>query len=62
MKGQTVGESYQQLLNGLIEMQQLGGGGFVIRNAQKGSKRLKQNQLLYVLIGDPAIQPLEPMH
>ncbi len=60
MQGQTVGRAYQQLLNGLIELQNTQSGDFVIRDQQKQQKRHPQNRLLYVIIGDPALQPLEP--
>ena len=46
MNGLTVGEAYQRLLNALVAE-----GGI-----QPGA-----NPLLYVVIGDPALQPLEKM-
>ncbi|MFP6674651.1 MAG: hypothetical protein VB878_06200 [Pirellulaceae bacterium] len=60
MNGQTVGQAYQQLLNGLIELQGTKSGGFVISNS-KQQQRPPQNRLLYVVIGDPALQPLEKL-
>ena len=58
-KGQTVGQAYQQLLNGLIDYYQTESGGFVITDEQKKQQRVPQNRLLYVIIGDPALQPME---
>lgn len=55
-QGQTVGQSYQQLLNALIALTQLQPQDFVIRDVKQ--RRIPQNRLLYVLIGDPALQPL----
>ncbi len=57
MEGQTVGQAYQQLLNALIDFQQTKAGEFVISEDQTASRNLPQNRLLYVLIGDPALQP-----
>ncbi len=62
MKGETVGQSYQELLNGLIDLQQMKAGGFVIDDKQKKSKRHPQNLLLYVVIGDPALRPLAKLN
>ncbi len=60
LDGQTVGQAYQQLINGLIDLQGTKSGEFTISEEQKTSKRLPQNRLLYVVIGDPALQPMEP--
>jgi hypothetical protein len=46
MNGLTVGEAYQRLLNALIA---------------EGGVQPGANRLLYVVIGDPALQPLEKM-
>ena len=54
LQGQTVGEGYQQLLNGLIMLSGAKSGDFVIREPDK---RPAQNLYLYVVIGDPALQP-----
>lgn len=58
LNGQTVGEGYQQLINGLISTQNVSTGGFVIREA---SKSPPQNLFLYVVIGDPALRPFAGM-
>ncbi|MGB0599714.1 MAG: hypothetical protein ACPGLY_23770 [Rubripirellula sp.] len=57
MEGKTVGQTYQELLNALIGFQQITAGEFVIGERQKANRNLPQNRLLYVVIGDPALQP-----
>ena len=57
--GQTVGAGYQELINALIELGEFKSGEFLIRKDQKNNKRLPQNRLLYVVIGDPALQPIQ---
>jgi len=54
LHGSTVGEGYQKLLNGLINLKSVRSGDFVIRQQ---TKRPAQNVLLYVVVGDPALQP-----
>ena len=54
LQGSTVGEGYQELLNGLINLKGVRSGDFVIREQ---TKRPSQNVLLYVVVGDPALQP-----
>lgn len=54
LEGNTVGEGYQRLINGLINLKGLKSGDFVIRER---TKKPPQNSLLYVVIGDPALQP-----
>jgi hypothetical protein len=61
MKGQTLGESYQQLINGLIEIYGFRSGRFVVPADVPSGRRLPQNRLLYVVFGDPALQPFEPL-
>jgi hypothetical protein len=63
LHGETVGESYQRLINGLIEWTQLPPDELVLaRPAPEDSLTvMKRNQLLYVLIGDPAMRPLAPL-
>ncbi len=56
LEGKTVGEGYQRLMNGLINLKEVKSGDFVIREK---TKRPPQNSLLYVVIGDPALQPFE---
>lgn len=60
LEGQSVGEAYQQLMNGLIELRNTKSGDFVISEEGKANKRVPQNRFLYVLIGDPALRPLQP--
>ncbi len=59
LEGQTVGQAYQQLINALIEYSDTKSGSFIIGDSQKASKRLPQNRFLYVIVGDPAVQPFE---
>lgn len=54
LEGNTVGEGYQRLMNGLIKLKEVKSGEFVIREK---TKKPPQNSLLYVVIGDPALQP-----
>ena len=61
MKGKTVGEAYQELMNGIIDMQGTKSGGFVVSEGAANRRQPPQNILLYVVIGDPAIQPFEGM-
>jgi hypothetical protein len=56
LEGNTVGEGYQQLLNGIINQKEVTSGEFVIREK---TKTPSQNSLLYVVIGDPALRPFE---
>ena len=61
MKGRSVGEAYQELINGLIDMQGTKSGGFVVTEKTTDGRQPRQNILLYVIIGDPAVQPFEQM-
>jgi len=58
--GATVGEAYQQLINGLIDMRGFGPGRYVVKPTAT-PRRLPQNTLLYVVFGDPALVPFEPL-
>lgn len=58
MRGETIGESYQQLINGLIEKNQIDSRALVMDAELLKTKQPKQSVLMYVLIGDPALQPL----
>jgi len=60
MKGKSVGEAYQELMNAIIEIQGTKSGGFVVTGKPNG-RQPRQNILLYVVLGDPAIQPFERM-
>ena len=61
LEGQTVGQAYQQLLNALIDLQQTKPGNFVITEDRQGQRQIPQNTLLYVIVGDPALIPMEPL-
>ena len=56
LEGKSAGQAYQELLNGLIDWIQIDSNEFVVDNPGN-SRRIPQNRLLYVLIGDPALQP-----
>jgi hypothetical protein len=60
MDGMTVGEAYQRQINAIMAFsrpsaQGPGAGG----SGRKGRPGVDTNSLLYVVIGDPALQPLE---
>ena len=57
MAQKTVGQTYQELLNSGISMQSPTLKSFVVDKTE-ATRRLPQNSLLYVIIGDPALQPL----
>ncbi|MEC9096989.1 MAG: hypothetical protein VX776_10175 [Planctomycetota bacterium] len=57
MQGETVGSAYQQLLNAIISMRGFRSGEFVIPTPVT-QRNIRQNTLLYVIFGDPALQPL----
>jgi len=58
LEGGTVGESYQRLINALVVLQGFGPGRFVVPPDWPAGRRLRQNALLYVVFGDPAMRPL----
>jgi len=61
-QGQSVGESYQQLINALITVRGFRAGRFLVAPAVPGRvsrRRVPQNLLLYVVFGDPAVRPFE---
>jgi hypothetical protein len=60
MAGKSVGQAYQELINGLIDMRGFQPGKFVVKNAGQ-QRRIPQNALLYVVLGDPALIPLRPL-
>jgi hypothetical protein len=63
MNGLSVGEAYQRLINGIIDSQGFTAGEFVLREGPAANQAavMRRNQLLYVLVGDPALQPLVRM-
>jgi len=58
MAGKTVGESYQQLMNAIMAMRGLHPGKFILPNPSEAGRRIPQNILLYVVLGDPALVPV----
>jgi hypothetical protein len=57
--GKTLGQSYQELINGLIDFRQAKSGDFILGTAELKKTRVPQNRFLYILIGDPALQPYQ---
>ena len=57
LQGQTIGESQQRLLNAIIAMRGFRKGRFVVPVDQLQLRRIPQNRLLYVTLGDPALRP-----
>jgi hypothetical protein len=55
MDGLTVGEAYQRLINALLAFNGLSGDTLISGDMEE------TNSLLYVIIGDPALQPLAKM-
>ena len=58
LAGKTVGEAYQQLINGIIGMRGYRSGKFIVPDPARAERRLPQNTLLYVVLGDPALVPV----
>ena len=58
MAGKTVGESYQQLMNAIMTVRGLRPGNFILADPLTAGRRLPQNILLYVVLGDPALVPV----
>ncbi|MEC9093247.1 MAG: hypothetical protein VX438_11110 [Planctomycetota bacterium] len=66
IQGASVGEAYQQLINGLMDMRGFGPGRLVVKPSpgqpsRSRPQRIPQNTLLYVIFGDPALRPLEAL-
>jgi hypothetical protein len=63
LQGETVGEAYQRLIDGLLEWTQLDPDELVLTHPEKAvmPALMRRNQLLYVLVGDPALRPLAPL-
>jgi hypothetical protein len=61
--GETVGESYQRLIDGLLRWTRLDPDELVLAKPDTNDEWaiMRRNQLLYVLIGDPALRPLAPL-
>ncbi len=60
LKGASVGEAYQQLINSIIEMRGFSPGRYVVKQPVT-QRRVPQNTLLYVIFGDPALVPFETL-
>ena len=63
LHGETVGEAYQRLIDGLLAWTQLDTDELVLTKPEPSNSLpvMKRNQLLYVIIGDPALRPLTPL-
>jgi hypothetical protein len=61
--GETVGESYQRLIDGLLRWTRLDPHELVLAKPDTDNEGavMRRNQLLYILIGDPALRPLTPL-
>lgn len=59
LNGQSVGQAYQQLINGLIDQRGTRSGGFVLSKEQRTGRSPGQQRFLYLIIGDPSLQPFE---
>jgi hypothetical protein len=62
MSGATLGEAYQRQLNALIELSGLTAEEFVLQDSKNQPDAMRRNALLYVIIGDPALQPLSELN
>jgi hypothetical protein len=60
LQGETVGEAYQRLIDGLLVWTRLEPGALVLTNPDPDNipALMRRNQLLYVIVGDPALRPL----
>ncbi|MDR3616890.1 MAG: hypothetical protein P4L53_25255 [Candidatus Obscuribacterales bacterium] len=58
LQGRCAGDSYQRLLNNRIVASGLQPEEFVLRNAGDNQAKNRRTELLYVLIGDPALCPI----
>ena len=61
VQGGTVGEAYQELINGDLLKGEFDPHKLALREKPENTRRIKQNILLYVLFGDPALQPIDKM-
>ena len=59
LAGQSIGQAYQQLINGLIAQQEMRSGDFILTKEQRAARRPAQQRFLYIVIGDPSLQPFE---
>lgn len=61
MDGRSVGLAYQELVNTSLSLGKFDNKNLVLREKPKKPRRIKQNGLLYILFGDPALKPLNKM-
>jgi hypothetical protein len=64
LRSETVGESYQRLIDGRLTWSQLAPVELVLDGSRSVDEpaTMRRNQFLYILVGDPALRPLEPMN
>ena len=60
LKGVSVGEAYQQLINAIIDMRGFRPGNFIVKKPVQ-QRRIPQNILLYTVFGDPALRPFQSL-
>lgn len=58
MDGRSVGEAYQENINTSLKMVQMDSHKLALRETPENPRRIKQNNLLYVVFGDPALRPI----
>ena len=61
LQGRTVGEAYQELINEDLLRGKFNPDQLAVREKTENPGRIKQNVLLYILFGDPALQPFEKL-
>lgn len=63
LRGETVGDAYQELIDGLRVWTRLDPDEFVLRAVDAGDQTdvMRRNQMLYVMVGDPKLRPLAPL-
>jgi hypothetical protein len=59
LEGSTVGQAYQELMNAIIDFEGVNSGTFAVGEGTPSNAAQPKDNLLYVIIGDPAIHPLE---
>ena len=62
MHGLTIGEGYQQMMNAMIKFTDLKAEDFILAEADAGNECavMQRNELLYVVVGYPALRLFTP--
>jgi hypothetical protein len=58
LDGKSIGQTYQELINSILKTGRFDVKKLAIREKPKNPRRVAQNQLLYVIFGDPALVPI----